>query len=151
MRTLALFLISGFFTFAGVMHFVKPEPFVAIVPKWMPGAYALVYVSGVFEILGGIGALVPQTRAYAGLGLAALLIAVFPANVYMALHQIPFGDKPMPPVALVVRLFLQPVLLAWVLWTTQDPPLRHFKPLCLVMIAVAVVTAIVDRSGLLRP
>lgn len=145
MRTAALVVVAAFFAFAGVMHFVNPDPFVGIVPKWLPGAYALVIVSGAFELLGGIGALVPRTRALAGLGLAALLIAVLPANVYMAIHQVPFGGRALGPAALVGRLLLQPLLLAWVLWCTQEPPLKHFKPLCAVMVGVAALAWVLDR------
>ena len=76
-------LLAGFFTFAGVMHFVKPEPYAAIIPPWLPNAPLLVALSGAFEILGGLGVLAPRTRRAAGWGLIALLIAVFPANVQM--------------------------------------------------------------------
>ena len=85
MKTLSLGLIAAAFVGAGVMHFVKPKPFVAIVPPFLPNALALVYLSGAAEILGGIGVLVPGLRVWAGWGLIALLVAVFPANIYMAL------------------------------------------------------------------
>lgn len=82
------FILAGLFVVAGVMHFVKPAFFKAIVPDYFPTSwhYPLVYWSGVFEILGGIGLLLLATQQIAAWGLIALLIAVFPANLYMAYH-----------------------------------------------------------------
>jgi uncharacterized membrane protein len=77
-------VLAAFMVFAGVMHFVSPKGFVRIVPRWLPAPEALVAISGVFEVLGGVGLLVPQTRTLAAWGLIALFVAVFPANVNMA-------------------------------------------------------------------
>src|SRR3954447_3204010 len=68
---------------SGAMHFVKPEPFEAMVPKQLPSRRALVYASGALEIACAVGLLVPRTRRVAGLASAALLVAVFPGNVTM--------------------------------------------------------------------
>ncbi len=106
-------VLAGAMTFAGVMHFVSPRGFVKIVPKWLPAPRALVAISGVFEIMGGVGLLIPSTQRIAAWGLVALLIAVFPANVNMAINRIPLGKKPMPVWALWARLPLQAVLIAW--------------------------------------
>jgi uncharacterized membrane protein len=76
-------------------------------------------VSGVFEILGGVGLLVPATQRLAAWGLVALYVAVFPANVNMALHRIPLGKMEMPVWALWARLPLQGVLIAWAFWFTR--------------------------------
>ena len=65
----------------GVLHFVRPKAFVRIVPKFLPTPLALVYISGFFEILGGVGLLIPETRTWAAWGLIALYVAVFPANI----------------------------------------------------------------------
>jgi uncharacterized membrane protein len=73
----------------GVLHFTSPEGFVRIVPAYLPAPLALVYVSGAFEIAGGLGLLVARLRRAAAYGLIALYVAVFPANVNMAVHQIP--------------------------------------------------------------
>ncbi|MBT8493596.1 MAG: DoxX family membrane protein, partial [Deltaproteobacteria bacterium] len=81
----------------GVMHFVNPEPFVRIVPDVLPAPLALVYISGFFEIAGGLGLLWSRTRRLASLGLVALYLAVFPANINMAVNEIqlsPGGDMP---------------------------------------------------------
>ena len=75
--------LAGLFLTSGAMHFVRPEPFESIVPKRLPSRRALVYVSGAAEIACAVGLLVPRTRRVAGLASAALLVAVFPANVTM--------------------------------------------------------------------
>ena len=98
---------------AGVMHFVSPGPFIRIVPRWLPAAAALVAISGACEILGGLGLLLPATRRWAAWGLVALFVAVFPANVNMAVNRIPLGPTALPDWALWLRLPLQAVLVAW--------------------------------------
>jgi uncharacterized membrane protein len=101
----------------GVLHFLLPAPFVRMTPAWLPAPLLLVYVSGVFEILGGAGLLVPATRKAAAWGLIALYIAVFPANVNMAIHHISLTDGPPPPAfALWLRLPFQALLIAWAYW-----------------------------------
>lgn len=106
--------------YAGVAHFRNPEPFAEIVPDWLPAHRALVLVSGFFEIIGGVGLIVPQTRRAAAWGLIALYLAVFPANVNMALHDIPINGQHIAPVLLWLRLPLQAVLIAWAYWNTRD-------------------------------
>src|SRR5687767_7801443 len=97
-------LLSVFMIGAGISHFLKPEPFIKIVPNYLPNPKALVYVSGAFEILGGIGLLVPGLSSAAAWGLILLFIAVFPANLNMALNNIPFGSGPTPQIYLWLRL-----------------------------------------------
>ena len=75
--------LAGLFLTSGAMHFVKPEPFEAMVPTRLPSRRALVYASGALEIACALGLFVPRTRRVAGLASAALLVAVFPANVTM--------------------------------------------------------------------
>jgi uncharacterized membrane protein len=99
---------------AGMLHFAVPKPFVAIVPRYLPAPMFLVLLSGAFEIAGGVGLLVPFTQRYAAWGLIALYVAVFPANVNMAIHRI--GG--LPAWALWGRLPLQLVLIAWAYWFT---------------------------------
>ena len=114
LRLLSRVVLAVIFTGAGVLHFTKPAPFVAIVPRWLPAAEALVAISGVAEIAGGIGLLVPPVSFWAGCGLIALLLAVFPANINMAINNIPWDGKPVPTWLLWMRLPLQAVLILWV-------------------------------------
>jgi uncharacterized membrane protein len=107
----------------GFAHFLTPEPFVRIMPAWLPAPMALVLVSGVFEILGGVGLLVRRTRRAASFGLVALYLAVFPANLNQAIHHLTFdGVTPIAPAVLWGRLPLQIVLIAWALWVGRDDP-----------------------------
>jgi uncharacterized membrane protein len=103
------------FTAAGVLHFVRPRMYEAIMPRYLPAHRELVYASGVAEIAGGVGVLHPRTRRLAGWWLIATLLAIFPANVEMAVHAERF--KQFPPAALWGRLPLQGLLIAWA-WLT---------------------------------
>ncbi|MEO1617606.1 MAG: MauE/DoxX family redox-associated membrane protein [Planctomycetota bacterium] len=102
------------FIAAGINHFVSPDVYLKIMPDYLPWPLALVYVSGFFEVLGGVGLAVPRLRRAAGWGLIALLVAVFPANVDMLMNADQFPA--IPVWALVARLPLQGVLIAWVWW-----------------------------------
>ncbi|MGI9171740.1 MAG: DoxX family protein [Chthoniobacterales bacterium] len=106
--------LAVFFVFAGVMHFIAPEKYLAIVPPILPWPLALIYLSGAAEIAGGLGVLFRLTRREAGVGLIALLVAVFPANIYGALHGMRIGDWEVPTWMLWTRLPLQALLIWWV-------------------------------------
>jgi uncharacterized membrane protein len=101
-----------FFVFAGVMHFVIPRTYESIVPEQLPARRALVYASGVAEIAGGLAVQHPRTRRLGSLWSIATLLAVFPANVYMALHperyRVPGGRS-----SLYARLPVQLLFIAW--------------------------------------
>jgi uncharacterized membrane protein len=88
MSSLSPYGAAALFTSAGVMHFVKPDFFESIVPDWFPNAKLANQVSGAAEIVLGIGMITPQTRRASALGLLALTIAVFPANVDMAVNKV---------------------------------------------------------------
>ena len=103
-------------TGVGVLHFTSPEPFVRIVPAALPAPLVLVYLSGIAEIAGGIGILIPALRRAAGLGLIALYVAVFPANINMAWNQLSLGNDSLPTWALWMRLPFQFVFIAWAYW-----------------------------------
>ncbi len=115
----SLRLLALIFGAAGVMHFVTPRVFEAIVPPWlpawMPSARVLVYVSGVAEIAGALGLLFPATRVLAAWGLIALLVAVFPANVQMLMDARARDAAAWWVLALWIRLPLQPLLI-WFVW-----------------------------------
>jgi uncharacterized membrane protein len=102
------------FTFTGVLHFVIPKVYARIVPPYLPvSAEAVVYASGVAEIAGGIGLMVPRWRRAGGWWMIATLLAVFPANVHMALHPEEFPTVPGGRASLIARLPLQAVFIAW--------------------------------------
>ena len=109
-----LFFLSGLFVFAGLMHFVIPGKYASIMPSWVPYQLEAVYLSGVCEIVGGLGILIPSLRRLAGLGLIALLIAVFPANVQMLVNSMGSHTSALYQVLLWLRLPLQPLLIVWV-------------------------------------
>jgi uncharacterized membrane protein len=105
-------MLAAFFIGSGVNHFVSPRSYRAIVPPSLQHeAKRVVDVSGVAEVVGGIGVLLPWTRRPAGLGLIALLAAVFPANLYMA--RTPERFHRIPRWALYARLPLQPLMMWW--------------------------------------
>ena len=127
-KKVALFALSASFVAAGVGHFVRPSLYEGIVPPYLPAPRALVYLSGAFEVLGGLGVLPRATRSFSGWGLVALLIAVFPANLHMALHPEPFVDRGIPAWALYSRLPFQAVLIAWAYWATRpDVEVRGYE------------------------
>jgi len=119
-KTISCFILGTGFIFVGVFHFVRPSGFVAIVPPFLPAHLALVYISGVFEILGGIGLFLPRLRPIAVIGLIVLVVAVFPANIYMLMHPEEFATGWITPLALWLRLPLQPILIWW-LWEVRSP------------------------------
>jgi uncharacterized membrane protein len=111
-RGLSRRLLANFFIGAGINHFVMPRAYEQIVPPRLRGnAKRIVQVSGVAEIAGGVGVLVPATRRLSGIALVALLAAVFPANVHMARQ--PQRFRRMPRWALYARLPLQPLMMLW--------------------------------------
>ena len=112
---LVRFLAGPFFIFAGVMHFVIPKAYKRIVPRALPAHDAIVYASGVAEIVGGVGLMSRRRRRAAGWWLIATLVAVFPANVNMALNADEFPQVPGGAPALWARLPFQGVFVAWVL------------------------------------
>lgn len=113
----------------GVLHFATPDGFVRIVPSFLPAPLALVYVSGFLEIAGGVGLLVRPVRRMAALGLIALFVAVFPANVNMAVNHISLdGKTTLPPALLWLRLPFQGVFIAWAWWLAREDRPRAGRP-----------------------
>ncbi|PZO44377.1 MAG: hypothetical protein DCF15_22080, partial [Phormidesmis priestleyi] len=105
-----------------------PVPFIKIVPGFLPFPAALVYISGVFEILLGAGLFFPATRRLSGWGLVALFIAVYPANLNMAFNHIKLAGIPDSWWLHGIRLPFQFVLIAWAAWiarSPQDKPSRN--------------------------
>ena len=108
------------FVVAGLAHFIFPDAYVRVMPPYVPAPRFMVLASGFFEIAGGVGLLVPRLRRVAAWGLVLLLVAVFPANIYMALHPDVIGFD-VPGWALWLRLPLQFVLIGLVWWAGLQP------------------------------
>jgi uncharacterized membrane protein len=116
-KRVLLWLMAAFYVAAGVNHFVSPEFYLPMMPDYLPWHLALIYVSGVAEVALGVAVLIPRLRVLAAWGIIALLVAVFPANLYAAVHQIPLlgGD----PVWNWARLPFQALFIAWAWWYTR--------------------------------
>ena len=107
----SLYLLAALFVGAGLLHFVHPAPYLRIMPPALPAPRLLVVLSGAAEVAGGLGLLLPATRRGAAWGLLALLLAVFPANIYMLqIHE----QLHLSAWMAWARLPLQPLLMWWV-------------------------------------
>ncbi len=113
MRSIQSYIIGALFVAAGALHFRNPRMYEAIELPYIPAHREIVYVSGFFEMLGGLGLLLPRTRIAASYGLIALLLAVFPANVYMATDAERFAEVA-PALVFFARLPLQFALIWWI-------------------------------------
>ena len=120
----ARWIFAAIFVVSGTLHLVAPKPYVRIVPPMFPQAKALVLISGGAEILGGVGLLISRFRRSAGYGLALLLVAVFPANIYMAVAHIPADGLLGNRWFQWIRLPFQLPLIWWALHYTRRPTLR---------------------------
>ena len=115
---MSLFGLSVFFVYFGIDHFVNPDFYLSIMPPAFPLHAEAVYISGFFEILGGICVLIPSLRQLAGWGLVALLISVYPANIYMAITPEAFPDISIG--LLYFRLPLQFLFIYWAYSITRS-------------------------------
>ena len=113
-------LLAGFFVLAGCLHFVFSTSYMKIVPPWLPWHFALVMISGIFEIAGGLGLLFQFMRRFAGYGLILLSLAVLPANMQMVLNAHAVGDAIAWQALLLMRLPLQLLLIFWI-WRVIQP------------------------------
>ena len=123
-RVIVRFLLAALFLAAGIVHLLDPHLFLPIMPPAFPFPLFCILASGVAEISGGFGLLVPSplVQAAAGLGLVLLLLAVFPANIYMAAHHVRIHGFPKHDWEAWARLPLQPLLIlavAWVSWPSK--------------------------------
>ena len=116
-RTLLLYLQSVFYLAAGVNHFRNPDFYLRIMPPYLPWPSALHLLAGALEVILGVGLLIPRFRRLAAWGIVLLLVAVYPANIHVALNQHLFPG--VPDVFHWVRLALQFVLIAWAWWYTR--------------------------------
>ena len=110
-RILSLFGRSVFFVYFGIDHFINPDFYLSIMPPAFPLHAEAVYISGFFEILGGICVLIPSLRKLAGWGLIALLVSVYPANIYMAINPEAF-----PEISIGLLYFRLPLQFLFIYW-----------------------------------
>ena len=109
-----LSVMGVFYVVAGLAHFVRPEFYLPMMPPWLPAHRELIFVSGLAEVVLGVAVLVPRFRRVAAWGIIALLIAIFPANLHIALHDVPlFGAAKGAGIWNWARLPFQAVLIAW--------------------------------------
>jgi uncharacterized membrane protein len=118
-KTSLRILLAFFFIVGGILHFLKTSLYMTIMPAYLPYHLELVYISGVFEILGGIGILIPALRVYAGYGLIALVLAVTPANIQMAIDYLERDGLTAFSLLLLLRLPLQLLIIYWIYRCTR--------------------------------
>ena len=121
-RVVLRVLLALFFVMAGYNHFRNPGFYLRMIPPQLPSPELLNWVSGLAEILGGVGVLLSPLRRLAGVGLIVLLIAVFPANIYSAVAGINPMNPGGPTWVLWLRLPFQLVFCGWVYWTCLSRP-----------------------------
>jgi uncharacterized membrane protein len=118
-KRVLLWIMGIFYTFGGINHFLQPGAYLPMMPPYLPLHLELIYLSGVAEILVGVGVLFPSTRRIAAWGAILLLVAIFPANVHIALYNVPvFGAEEGAGIFNWIRLPLQGVLILWAWWYT---------------------------------
>ena len=108
--------LACLFVVTGLGHFVKPNEMAQMLPPSVPLRLELIYVTGVLELAGAVGLLLPAVSRVAGLCLMAFLVLVFPANVYAAVHQVAMGGHEAGPMYLLIRGPFQVLLVWWVYW-----------------------------------
>ena len=122
-----LITLSLLFINIGIDHFVNPDFYRNIMPAYLPMHTEAIYISGFFEILGGVAILFPKLRSMAGWGLVLLLIVVFPVNIHMAVNPNLFPDIPLS--FLYIRLVLQFIIIYWTYFATQLSPQKDLLTL----------------------
>ena len=120
-KTAARLFVTVWFVIGGISHFTYPEPFLRIMPPYIPFHLAIVYISGALELIGALGLWIKPVRSLAGYGLMALTTAVTLANIHMFQHPDLFPS--IPYWLLIVRFPIQ-VALIWLIWWCSRPPSR---------------------------
>lgn len=126
-RTIARLVLAAAYLVAGIAHLTRPAGFLAITPHWVPAPELIVALTGVAELAGAIGLIIPRLRRAAGIGLALYALCVWPANINHALNDIPLGGTHLGWWYHGPRLALQPVIIWWALWASgvTDWPFRR--------------------------
>ena len=118
-KKMTIYFMSAAYIYVGIQHFIDPDFFLAIMPDYLPLHLEAVYLSGVFEILLGGMLLFKEYRKVAGWGLIALLLAVFPANIYLAQNEIAQQSINISQTAAIVRLPFQALFISIAYWHTK--------------------------------
>ncbi len=108
--------ISLVFAFTGLGHFIKTSAMAQMLPGWVPMRLALIYATGVFELLAAVAILITPLSRDVGLAICAFLLLILPSNIYAAFQRVDFGGHAAGPMYLLVRIPLQLFLIAWVYW-----------------------------------
>lgn len=123
-------ILAAFYAFAGYLHIVRPEPFLTIMPGWVPFPEAVVFWTGVAEILGAIGLvqrLNLRLRQAAGIGLALYALCVWPANINHFAMDMARADEGLGLAYHVPRMIAQPLIIWWALWAGEVPMRRKAR------------------------
>ena len=123
-------ILAAFYAFAGYLHIVRPEPFLTIMPGWVPFPEAVVFWTGVAEILGAIGLVQPlnlRLRQAGGIGLALYALCVWPANINHFAMDMARADEGLGLAYHVPRMIAQPLIIWWALWAGEVPLRRKAR------------------------
>lgn len=112
--------LSLFFLFTGIGHFIRTEPMAAMLPPSVPYRVELIYLTGVFELLGAVGVWIPKLMKITGVCLILMMLAVLPANIYSAFNHVEFGGHQYGPLYLLVRVPFQLFVIAWIYVATEQ-------------------------------
>ena len=121
LQKLSLGVMAAFYALAGANHFLTPGFYLPMMPGWLPAPGALIALSGAAEVALGLGLMWAPSRRWSAWGVVALLVAVYPANIHVAMYDIPMFDGPGLGVWNWVRVGFQPVLMAWAAWHAVQP------------------------------
>lgn len=117
-KRISVWVLAGFYSLAGLNHFIAPEFYTPMIPPYLPAGLVLVYLSGIVEIGLGIGLLVARTRVAAAWSVILMLLAFMPVHIYMLTDAERFPDVPMG--LLWARLPVQALLMGWAFWHTRS-------------------------------
>lgn len=112
--------LTLFFLFSALGHFVRTEPMAEMLPPSVPYRIELIYVTGVFELLGAIGVWIPRLTRIVGLLLIVMLVGLLPANIYSAFNRVDFGGHGAGPSYLLVRIPFQLFAIWWTYFATEQ-------------------------------
>lgn len=112
--------LSLFFIFTAIGHFIRSEEMAKMLPPAVPYRVELIYLTGIFELLGAIGVWIPRLARLTGLLLIIMLIGILPANIYSAMERVDFGGHQAGPLYLLVRVPFQLFVIGWTYYATEQ-------------------------------